>query len=100
MTIEELLKNEERQTFDRKSVMIEPKALAIPLVAFANADGGKIAIGISDKNRRVEGVDYETARVNELLRVPFDFCEPTVKVDNMQIRRMKYIFVWVTNPNS
>ncbi|MCM1262022.1 MAG: putative DNA binding domain-containing protein [Butyrivibrio sp.] len=81
MTIEELLQNEERQTFDRKSVMIGPKALAISLVAFANADGGKIVIGISDKNRRIEGVDYEIERVNELLRVPFDFCEPTVKVD-------------------
>lgn len=81
MTIEELLQNEERQTFDRKSVMIEPKALAISLVAFANADGGDIVIGISDKNRRIEGIDYEIERVNELLRVPFDFCEPTVKVD-------------------
>lgn len=29
MTIDEILKNEERQIFDRKSVMIEPKALAI-----------------------------------------------------------------------
>ena len=120
MTIEELLQNEERQTFDRKSIMIEPKALAIPLVAFANADGGKIVIGISDKNRRIVGVDYEIERVNELLRVPFDFCEPTVKVDiervpcidykgrenhvivmhlnqvrrYMRISQMKYIFAW------
>lgn len=90
MTIEELLQNDERQTFDRKSVMIEPKALAIPLVAFANADGGKIVIGISDKNRRIEGVDYEIGRVNELLRVPFDFCEPTVKVDIERVPCIDY----------
>lgn len=90
MTIEELLQNEERQTFDRKSIMIEPKALAIPLVAFANADGGKIVIGISDKNRRIEGVDYEIERVNELLRVPFDFCEPTVKVDIERVPCIDY----------
>lgn len=43
MTIEEVLSNEERQVFDRKSVNIEPKALAIPLIAFANADGGIIS---------------------------------------------------------
>ena len=79
MTINEILETEERQIFERKSVMIEPKALAIPIIAFANADGGRIVIGISDKTRRIEGVDYETERVNELLRVPFDFCEPTVK---------------------
>lgn len=90
MTIEELLQNEERQTFDRKSVMIEPKALAISLVAFANADGGKIVLGISDKNRRIEGVDYEIGRVNELLRVPFDFCEPTVKVDIERVPCIDY----------
>ena len=90
MTIDEILKNEERQIFDRKSVMIEPKALAISVVAFANADGGKIAIGISDKNRRIEGVDYEIGRVNELLRVPFDFCEPTVKADIEKVPCIDY----------
>lgn len=36
----------ELQTFDRKSARIDAKALAIPIVAFANADGGDIAIGI------------------------------------------------------
>ena len=81
MTIHEILENEERQIFDRKSVMVDPKALAITVVAFANADGGRIVIGISDKTKRIEGVDYEIGRLNELLRVPFDFCEPTVKVN-------------------
>ena len=55
MTIEEVLAFEEMQIFDRKSINIEPKALAVPIVAFANADGGTIAIGISDKNRQIEG---------------------------------------------
>ncbi len=36
MTIDEILSNEERQIFNRKSVMIEPKALAISVVGFAN----------------------------------------------------------------
>lgn len=90
MTINEILKNEERQIFDRKSIMIEPKALAIAIIAFANADGGKIVVGISDKNRRIEGVDYETRRINELLRVPFDFCEPTVKVSIERVPCIDY----------
>lgn len=81
MTIEEILEKEENQTFDRKSINISPKDLAIPIVAFANADGGDIAIGITDKTRRIEGVDFETKKLNELLRVPFDFCNPTIKVD-------------------
>jgi len=81
VNINEVLQFEEKQIFDRKSIYIVPKALAISVVAFANADGGIIAIGISDKARRIEGVDFETQKLNDLLRVPFDFCAPTVKVE-------------------
>lgn len=81
LTIEEVKEKDEKQIFDRKSIQIDPKALAIPLVAFANADGGTIAIGITDKTRTIEGVDFETEKLNELLRVPFDYCNPTVKVE-------------------
>ena len=47
MTIEEILTRKECQTFDCKSIQIDPKALAIPIVAMANADGGVLAIGVS-----------------------------------------------------
>ena len=80
MTIEEITTRKECQTFDCKSIQIEPKALAVPIVAMANADGGVLAIGVSDKARRIEGVDGNEKRLNELLRVPFDFCNPSVKV--------------------
>jgi len=90
MTIEEVLAFEKMQIFDRKSVNIEPKALAIPLIAFANADGGTVAIGISDKTRRIEGVDYDIQRLNELLRVPFDFCIPTVKIEIEKVSCVDY----------
>ena len=80
MTIEEIQARKECQTFDCKSIQIDPKALAIPIVAMANADGGVLAIGVSDKTRRIEGIDGNEERLNELLRVPFDFCNPSVKV--------------------
>ena len=57
MTIEEITTRKECQTFDCKSIQIEPKALAVPIVAMANADGGVLAIGVSDKTRRIEGVN-------------------------------------------
>ena len=79
-TIEEIRTQKEGQTFDCKSAQIEPKALAVPIVAMANADGGTLAIGISDKTRKIEGVDQYTEKLNELLRVPFDFCNPSVQV--------------------
>ncbi len=80
MTIQKITTRKEDQTFDCKSIQIEPKALAVPIVAFANADGGVIAIGVSDKTRKIEGVDQHTEKLNELLRVPFDFCNPSVPV--------------------
>ena len=80
MTIQEIQTRKEDQTFDCKSIQIDPKALAITIVAFANADGGDIAIGVSDKTRKIEGVDQHTEKLNELLRVPLDFCNPTVSI--------------------
>jgi ATP-dependent DNA helicase RecG len=80
MTIDEIISRKEDQTFDCKSIQIDPKALAVPIVAMANADGGVLAIGVSDKTRRIEGVNQHTGRLNELLRVPMDFCVPSVRV--------------------
>lgn len=90
MTMEEVLAFEEMQLFDRKSVNIDPKTLAIPLVAFANADGGTVVIGISDKTRRIEGIDYDIQKLNDLLRVPFDFCIPTVKIEIEKVPCVDY----------
>ncbi len=78
--IERLRFSAESQTLDRKSARIDPKALAIHIVAFANADGGDVAIGIED-NGDITGIDSHEANINELLRVPFDYCIPSVPVE-------------------
>ena len=58
--------------------------MAVTVVAFANADGGSIAIGVADDGK-LEGVDHHSQHLNELLRVPFDYCQPTVKVFSEKI---------------
>lgn len=78
--IEVLRYTTELQTFDRKSARIDAKTLAITIVAFANADGGTLAIGIEDKGD-VTGIDGYDGNLNELLRAPFDYCIPSVAVD-------------------
>lgn len=80
MTIQKIQTRKEDQTFDCKSIQITPKVLAVSIVALANADGGTIAIGVSDKTRKIEGVDQHTEKLNELLRVPLDFCNPSVPI--------------------
>lgn len=85
MTIEHVLAMDEKQIFDRKSIMINPKDLSATLCAFANADGGTVAIGISDKERRIEGVDGFTEQLNDILRAPIDFCNPSVPVNTEMV---------------
>ena len=53
MTIEEIQARKECQTFDCKSIQIDPKALAIPILEMANDDGGVIDIGVYDNNLRI-----------------------------------------------
>ena len=77
MTIEEIQKSTEFQVFDRKSARIDAKALAITIIAFANADGGQIALGVEDDGS-LTGVDGKTDHVNELLRASFDYCVPSI----------------------
>ena len=77
MTIEEIQKSMEFQVFDRKSARIDAKALAITIIAFANADGGRIAIGVEDDGTLTR-VDGKTEHVNELLRASYDYCVPSI----------------------
>ena len=78
MTIEDILSREEGQTFDRKSIRIKPKDLAVTIIAFANADGGDLVLGITDGKKEIEGVDDDQKVLNEIRRTPFDFCIPSV----------------------
>ena len=70
----------EGQQFDRKSFLIDAKNLAPIVVAFANADGGDVVIGVEDDGR-ITGVNQNQKHLNELLRVPFDYCIPSVNAD-------------------
>ena len=47
-TIEDLIKAEEGQVFERKSAKADPKSIGNAIIGFANADGGKLAIGMED----------------------------------------------------
>lgn len=78
-TIAEILQEKEGQLFDRKSGRIDPRDLANEFVAFANADGGFIAVGI-ESDGTVTGIsDYET-KVNAFLQATWNLCVPPVMI--------------------
>ncbi|QLB13775.1 ATP-dependent DNA helicase RecG [Bisgaardia hudsonensis] len=81
---------QENQYFDRKSARIKPKDIIKHLVAFANAEGGKLIIGIEDdgrisgfKTQRAHCIDeYKNICLIELKETPLMVRFETLDVKN------------------
>ena len=84
MTIEEMCTTTEKQLFDRKSAKIDATTIATPMIEFANADGGLLAVGIED-NGEITGIDAYTKNINEILRAGYDFCRPSIFIEKEMI---------------
>lgn len=72
--IQSLLEIKEWHTFDCKRALIKPSKLLETVVAFANTDGGIIAIGIEDPkkasgNDRLFGISESKSNVSEFLKL-------------------------------
>ncbi len=72
----ENLKEEENLYFDRKSSKVDLKSLANEIASFANANGGVIAVGITD-NGDIEGFNnVGISRLNEIQKVVTTYLKP------------------------
>lgn len=77
LTLEYLTTENENKIFDRKSAKVKVSDIAPLISAFANAEGGTIAIGVSDKTRQIEGINkYGAQKINDFISAPKDFCKP------------------------
>ena len=77
LTLAYMQTEHENKYFDRKSAAIRPSDLAPHISGFANADGGTLVIGISDKKLTLEGINsVGEDKINELLNAPRDCCRP------------------------
>lgn len=77
LTIEYLTTEHENKYFDRKSARIKPSDIAELISAFANAEGGTIVIGISDKRMSLEGINaVGEDKINSFINAPKDCCKP------------------------
>ncbi len=65
----------EGQWFERKSGRISARELAVPLVAFANAEGGCVLVGVHDG--QADGLSAK--RLNDLRQAAQDFTQPVVR---------------------
>ncbi|MDR2374616.1 MAG: putative DNA binding domain-containing protein, partial [Bifidobacteriaceae bacterium] len=80
--IDALANMDEDQWFDRKSGRVQAKDLAVALVAFGNAEGGYLVVGIH--NGVVDGVTPD--RASEIRQAALDFTEPPVKTTVTELR--------------
>lgn len=78
LTLDYMIKEDENKIFDRKSAQLKPSDIADEISAYANAEGGTIVFGISDKTRRLEGINaVGTEKINNFINAPMDCCNPT-----------------------
>ena len=77
LTLEYMTTKKENKFFDRKSAKVKPSDIASWIPAFANAEGGTIIIGISDKTMKVEGINScDDEKINLFLNLVKDYCRP------------------------
>ena len=77
LTIEYLTKNPETLYLDRKRAKVSLQDLANEVASFANANGGVIAIGITDEGI-IEGFNlYGTKKLNDCQKVVSNYLTPT-----------------------
>lgn len=74
-----LLAEPEGQLFDRKSSRIHSDALAKPMVAMANAEGGMVVIGLA--NGVCEGVQQRQREQNDWRQAGLDYTTPPVRFE-------------------
>lgn len=77
--IKDLIKSPEGQMLDFKLHISNPEKLAKTLTAFANTEGGKIVIGVSDKKDLI-GIDPEE-EIFMVEKASTDYCSPPVAID-------------------
>lgn len=78
-----LLALREDQWFERKGSQIAAKDLASTLVAFANAEGGVVVVGLHDGN--VQGLSAVANKINDYRQAPIDYTSPPTRASVEEI---------------
>ncbi|OWP61428.1 hypothetical protein CDA63_19510 [Hymenobacter amundsenii] len=75
--VSSLVNSPENQWFDRKSSRIAADSLAKCMIGLANADGGRVVIGVS--NGQIEGINEYSKQLNDWVQAGRDHADPPVR---------------------
>ena len=88
ITIDYIKNTKEHLYYDRKSSKISSQHLANEIASFANANGGVVAVGVSDDGK-IEGFNlYGMDKLNELQKVVTNYLNPT-PIYECEVRKVK-----------
>src|SRR5437667_8438542 len=86
--LSELLQAGEGQRLEFKEEAIKPSDLAETLVAFANAQGGIVIIGVNDAGEPVGMRQPSQAQDMVLTAASNELCDPPVKLSGVTIQQL------------
>ncbi|OGC03959.1 hypothetical protein A2276_05010 [candidate division WOR-1 bacterium RIFOXYA12_FULL_43_27] len=93
----DLLGQGEGQTLEFEKQVPPPEDIARDIIAFANADGGKIVYGIDDKNKHLLGAMIGDDFEDDIKEILLKRCSPKIHVDieifNHGVKRIVIITV-------
>jgi predicted HTH transcriptional regulator len=74
----QLLNQGEGQSVEFDKTIPSPEDIAREFVAFANSDGGKIILGIDDKNKHLVGAEVDETTIDKIMAIGRDKCIPSI----------------------
>jgi len=97
MKLEEILRQPEGKTLEYKRDLSSPASVLRTLVAFANAAGGRLVIGVEDGTRAVAGVKEPLALEERIANLVADSIEPRLlpEIEIVPWRKTQVVVVTV-----
>lgn len=96
----------ENQYLDRKSARKNPKEISRHIIAFANANGGLLVIGVEDDGRITGFEKVGINKIDEFKRIPFEYLKSPVrlKCEEIQVKNHNgkddWILIYQIEPSS
>lgn len=101
MKIEDLLRQVEGKTLEFKRDLSSPVPMLRTLVAFANASGGRLIIGVEDETRTIVGVEKPRDLEERIANLVADSIEPLLLPEIEVVPwRKSYVVVVTVHPSA
>ena len=92
----EIIKKGEDSFTEFKEEKVHPDDLAAEIVAFANTEGGKILLGVSDK-KEIKGISKPDMEMQRVENISHNNCEPslTISIEKVKINKKIILCIYI-----